>query len=396
MFRSSRHLLALLLFALLPLNGQAVDGASASGLGLADAVQAALQRNRVTDTPVPFSSSTWLAALPSLDASYLRSEEQQGTDETEVGLNLPLKSPYLREQDARLRALGEELSVADVERRRLYYSGLVREAAWSAHIALGRLEQAKKRGALLEQLYGREENLLQARATTRYGLLLLRQELVDAKLQIADHLAEHRHWLHRFRNLTGLTSLPADLEETAPDPDASWRGHPALRLLDIGWQHQQAMIAANSERAAPWNLRLGAKRVEIGSMDETQYGIAVEIPLGALGWADEASRSDWQEAARSYGRERDQLQTTLAQSWKQLQLDAAHLEARQSLLEEAVTISAELKTQAEILREQNELGREIWIARLIADLERQSEAAINQLLIGQNHAMSRQAAGIPL
>jgi hypothetical protein len=394
MLRRLHHPLVLLLTLLLPLQGQA--GATASGLDLGDAVQAALERNPVAEAPAPFSSPNWLAALPSIDASYLGSDEQQGTDETEVGLNLPLKSPYLREQDARLRALGQELAEVEAERRRLYYSGLVREAAWSARIALGRLQQAQKRSALLEQLHHREEALLQARATTRYGLLLLRQELVDSKLQIADQRAEHRHWLHRFRGLTGLASLPADLEELAPDPGASWRGHPALRLVDIGWQHQQAQIAASSERAAPWNLRLGAKRVEIGSMDETQYGIAVEIPLGALDWSDEASLSDWREAARSYGRERDRLQSTLSQSWQRLQLEGKHLAARQMLLEEAVTISTELKAEAEALREQNELGRELWVTRLIADLERQSEAAINRLLIGQNHAMSRQAAGIPL
>ncbi|RLQ22545.1 hypothetical protein DWB85_06035 [Seongchinamella sediminis] len=394
MYRTPCQVLALLLCSLVPLSGQA--STSASELGLTDAVWAALERNSVEATPAPFSSSAWLAALPSLEISYLHSEERLGSDETELGLNLPLKSPYLREQDAILRSLDEKLSAADAEQRRLFFSGLVREAAWSARIAEVRLAQAEQRNQLLQQLHQREEALLEARSTNRYGLLLLRQELVDAQLQIADQRAELRRWLQQFRQLTGLASLPADLEEQAPDPSAAWHGHPMLRLLDIGWQQQQALIAASSERSTPWNLRLGAKKIEVASSDETQYGLAIEIPLGFLDWADEASRSDWREAARNYGRERDQLQTALEQRWQRLQLDAAHLRDRQALLEEAASISGELETQAEALGSQNELGREVWISRLIDSLERQSAAAINRLYIGQNLAMSRQAAGIPL
>ncbi|WP_167854795.1 TolC family protein [Mangrovimicrobium sediminis] len=397
---------ALLLAAVLPLTASlavatalpaAARAATHAGeLGLEDALQAALARNAATPVEAPFTASAWLAALPSIDASYLQSQEDLGTDETEIGINLPLKSPYLREQDARLRELDDTLAQTSQALRALYYSGLVREAAWSARIAAGMREQAERRIALLEDLAAREQALFEARATTRYGLLLMRQELVTARLEAADQRAQEQRWLGRFRALTGMTVLPADLEEADLPGQAGWQSHPELQLLDLRWEQEQAMLAAGSERAAPWQLRLGAKRVETPALDETQYGVSVEIPLGLLNSADEASRSGWREAARSYDRERDQLRANLAQSWQQLQQEAEHLHLRQALLEEAAEVSAEVRAQAQALRDQNELGRELWISRLIADLERQSEVNINRLLIGQNGAMRRQAAGIPL
>jgi hypothetical protein len=385
----------LLLFALLL--AATVDAAtSARRLQLADVLEAALARQPVGAAKVPFQASAWLAALPSIDVSYLGSDARLGTDETELGLNLPVKSPYLHQQDRHLREIAEQLVEAERDRRRLYYSGLIREAMWTARIEQARADLTERRLGMLEQLLQREQALLQARGTSRYNLLLVRQELVDARLALEDQQAEQRQWLERYRALTGLSTLPENLEEAAlPDGNTPVQ-HPVLRLLDLLWEQQQALIAAGSERAAPWNLRLGAKQLDGPGVEETQYGLAVEIPLGISGIGDQASSNDWREAARSHWQQRDEWQLTLQHSRQQLELEHGHLQRRQALLEEAAAVSTELGQQADSLRDLNELGRERWLQRQIDDLDRQAAATINTLLVGQNRAMRLQAAGIPL
>ncbi|MBN7795953.1 TolC family protein [Parahaliea mediterranea] len=370
---------------------------SAAELPLSEVARAALTRGAATATGAPpFSASAWLAALPSLEASYLRSEEPLGTDESELGLNLPLKSPFLRKQDARLRQLAADLAEAEHQRQRLYYSGLVREALWSASIAERRAGQTQRKITLLQELRERTQALFDARGASRYALLLVSQELVDARLEHEDQLALENRWRERYRALTGLGTLPRRIEEAPVTDRQAWQAHPALRLLDLGWEQQQALIAAGGAHGAPWNLRLAAKHLESPAFDDTQYGVSIEVPLGFAGSDTQSSSSEWQAAARAHARERDEMQLTLAQSWRQLQLEARHLQRRQALLDEAAGISGELSVEATALGRLNELGSEIRIKRLIADLDRQSEAAINQLLIGQNRAMSQQAAGIPL
>jgi hypothetical protein len=365
-------------------------------LQLQDALQAAMSRQSKKSEPIGYSASAWLAALPSIDVTLLRSEDSNGTDETEVGLNLPLKSPYLHQQDKRLTALNGRLVETDRQRRQLYYSGLIREAIWSARLARERSDQASKKISLLEQLADREQTLVATRNSTQYGLLLIQQELIDARLTHLDQQAEQQRWLQVFRELTGMAHLPTALTEASLPGNTDWRTHPALQLLDLNWQQQQALIAAASSRATPWNLRIGATEVATPGFDETQYGITVELPLSFSNSIDEASRSTWQEGVRSYDRDREQLITSLAQTWQQLTQEAMYLRERQSLLDQSALVSAKVREQANKLQELNELGREMWINRLIADLDRQSQSEINRLLIGQNNAMRRQAAGISL
>ena len=66
------------------------------------------------------------------------------------------------------------------------------------------------------------------------------------------------------------------------------------------------------------------------------------------------------------------------------------------LLDESARISTELIYESQALVGQNELAGAIWLRRLMDDIDNQSAAAINQLLTGQNLAMTRQAAGVPL
>lgn len=377
-----------------------VQGAtSASELTLPEVTDLALARfsSAATDDGVPpFSSATWLAALPSIAFSYLDSDDRNGTDETELSLTLPFKSPHLRRQDDRLAQLTESIAAAEQELRRLYLSGLLREALWSHRIARARVDQSARKIRLLETLLDRQQQLFAAGTEPRYALLLLQQELVDARLSRAEAQRDAGRWLRRYQSLTGLGVAPASLEEAPPPGTGAPQFHPALRLLDLGWERDRALILAGSRRSAPWQLSAIARELETPGLSETQYGLAVELPLSLFDAEGGAVNSAWREASRRYWRERDELVLALKASRDQLQEEGDYLRRRQSLLQQSTEISERLLRESAALRDLNELGQEVWIRRTLNDLDRQLEAELNRLLLGQQRALSRQAAGLPL
>jgi Outer membrane efflux protein len=375
------------------------QAAQLSQLSLQDSLSAAQQRLPGTterDTQIPYKSSAWLAALPSFSVSYLASDENQGTDETELSLNLPIKSSSAFKRDRELASLTDQIQAAELTRRRLYLSGLIREAIWARRIARTEANYAARKIQLLEGLLERQQSLFDAHSASRYSLLSIEQELTDARIRQQEFTWEAEDWQERYRLITGLGSLPETITEDAGEAALHYEQHPQLQLLELGWRRRSAIIEINSASGTPWNVSLTAKQLDNPQLDENQYGLAVEIPLSVFDLDTEALRTDWQQGARDYWQARDELYLELQRSWDRLQREANYLQRRQQLLDEAVQISSGLTDEARTLAGQNELGQEIWVRRLVADIDNQAVAAINQLRIEQNRAMTRQAAGIPL
>lgn len=377
----------------------AVSGSNLSQLSLTDAVSAAMQRHsgdERIDGSTPYRSSNWLAALPSIGISYLASDENQGSDETELSVSLPIKSGAGRKHDKQLRQLAGNIQDTEAQRRRLFLSGLVRESLWSHRIARTRKQFSEKKITLLEELLERQQALFETRSASRYSLLLIQQEITDARILQQSFDWEAEAWRQRFKTLTGIATIPEDIIEAALEGPPNYSQHPQLRLLDLDWRRQQAVIAAESESSTPWTVALTAKQLDNPQFDENQYGMAVEIPISAINISSESSRAAWQEASRSYRQSRDELQLELKHSWDSLNGEADHLLIQQALMDESARISQQLVTENRSLLGENELAREIWVRRLLDDIDKQANAAINKLLIDQNLAMKRQATGISL
>ena len=377
----------------------AFSASSLSQLSLTDAVSAAEQRqsgNGRIEGSTPYQSSNWLAAIPSIGISYLASDENQGTDETELSVSLPIKSGAGRKYDKQLRQLAVNIQDTEAQRRRLYLSGLVRESLWSHRIAQARKQFSEKKITLLEELLERQQALFEARSASRYSLLLIQQEITDAQILQQSFDWEAEAWRQRFKALTGIATIPEDIIEAALEGQPNYNQHPQLHLLDLRWRRQQAVIAAGSESSTPWTVAFTAKQLDNPQFDENQYGMAVEIPISTINISSESSRADWQEASRSYWQSRDELQLKLKQAWDSLNGEADHLLRQQALLDESARISQQLVIESRSLLDENELAREIWVRRLLNDIDKQADAAINKLQIGQNLAMKRQATGIPL
>jgi hypothetical protein len=373
--------------------------ATANDLGLDDILDVAVLRSQPTgDTAIPFTTSSWLASLPSVSLTYLGSDERDGTDETELSLNLPLKSPGGRERDRELVELAGQLEATDRQRRRLYFSGLLREALWSRRLSVTRERFLARKIDLLKNLESRQRELMAAEATSLYGLLAVRQERLRAQIEQREQHRETMRWQQRYRQLTGLGSAPDDesIAEVPPPGRFDPGQHPDMQMLTLSWERSKRLFAAGAGRNTPWNIALTARQFDNPLFEENQYGVTVEIPLTFLDLVPEASRGEWRQSAQNYWRAHDELQAALDDSWQRLNSEREFLMEKQALLEEAAATGRKLVEQLEQLRTSNEIGAEIWLRRAMEAVDTQAAAAVNEVLIGQNRAMLRQAAGLPL
>lgn len=373
---------------------------SISELSLADAQAAALQRDSAPASSIaapPYRASSWLAGLPSLSLSYLGSDERQGTDETELSVNLPVKSGRRRSADDKLKSLAAELDEAGLNQRELYYSGLIREAVWSYRLADSRRRFAADKRQVLLQMERQQRELFTASAVSEYSLLLLQTELVDVEIAQQGHLQDARQWSQRYGQVTGLGTMPADIGEPAL-AEAGFRAglQPQLRMLELSHRQRRQILQANSPQADDWNLSVTARNLDTDGYDEQQYGLGLEIPLSGLNIARQSDNAEWRAAERDYLQARDQLLNELLGSWELLLNVRETLRNKQRLLEQSEQLITRIAEQLAQLQSSNEIAQEIVLRRRMDAIDTRAAVAINRILIDQNNAMLRQAAGISL
>ena len=238
---------------------------------------------------------------------------------------------------------------------------------------------------------------MQASAASEYALLLIRKELVTATMGRQEHEEEARRWLQQYKHVTGLGSIPASIEEPLLDSNEfALDSHPRMRQLELVWLQTQQLLLAGSDQATPWNLSLHAKNLDTDGYEEEQYGIAVEIPLSFIKMASQSHNSQWRDESRQYGIAKDQLTSDLYKRWQMLSAESGSLRKKQQLLNRSSQLSEQISLQISGLQAENEIGEEIALRRMTEAIDTRAAAARNQILIHQNNAMLRQAAGLSL
>ena len=358
------------------------------------AVDSALARaDAVGEDTLPETGS-WLAGLPSVMVAYYDSSESAGTDEAEVILNLPFKSPARRRLDAGFETLDGGLAGASEAHRRWVYSGLVRERAWANELASLRLEAAEEKRGLLESLSARIQRLAERGAVPVYQGLIVERERLAVELETASLASERAASHAAWAALTGTRQTPSDLSEPGAPPNApDYATHPALLLLDRRNDQQQQLLALDAPENADWNLGLVARDFDGPGFDDRQFGLSLELPLGFTGIQSTGNLSARRAASRDYLLERDRLSLALRSEWEVLSAEAALLQRRQDLLGEAVALTDRIQAQLERLDATNEMESEVLLQRLLDVLDTRAEASLTDALIGQNQARLRQAAG---
>lgn len=389
---------AILTFVLFPLNSGWAQ--SISELSLNDVLAVALERatpDKLDNMAQGYQSSSWLAALPSVGLSYLGSDERYGNDETELRLNLPIKSGGHRRADKQLKQLSGEYDAVSQQGKALYLSGLIREALWSFRVSEVKEASVGEKNQLLNQLEEQYQQLFAASAASEYSLLLIQKELVLAQIEQLDAEQESQRWLRQYRAITGLGSMPADIAEPSyTSGDFILEQHPQLRLLELAWLQKQLVLLAASNQSTPWNVSLSAKNIASEVFQENQYGIGIEIPLSFIDIATQTHNSEWILGSRSHDIARDEARLALHQRWNVLESEAGLLVKKETLLKLSGELSQGITRQSNELRAFNELGEEIILRQMIDAIDAQAAIAVNKALIQQNNAMLRQAAGISL
>lgn len=388
----------IMLVALLPL--QAIWAQSVRELGLNDVLNVALEKENPGlqgGSARDYQSSSWLAALPSISVSYLDSAEKYGTDEAQMSLNLPIKSGTQRRADTELKRLSVEYKSTSKQLTKLYLSGLIREALWSYREAEVRREAAAQKYQLLSQLEQQYKQLLAANIASEFSLLLIQKELVVAEIEQHNHDQQLKRWLQQYEAVTGLGSIPSVITEpSVKSEDYVLSMHPQFKLLELAWLQKQQILMAASNQAMPWNVSLTAKNVDSLEYEEDQYGIEIEIPLTFIKTSTQSHNSEWLVESRNFSIARDELQLGLQRQWQLLSGESVLLRRKHTLLEKSGELSQRITDHTTELEAVNELGEELILRQRIEAIDSKTAMTINKILIEQNNAMRRQAAGISL
>jgi hypothetical protein len=172
--------------------------------------------------------------------------------------------------------------------------------------------------------------------------------------------------------------------------------HPQLQLLELAWMQKQQMLTAASNDSMPWNLSIVAKNIDSLEYEEDQYGLEIEIPLTFIKTSTQSHNSEWVLESRNYSIARDELQLSLQRQWELLSGESVLLQRKKALLEKSGELSQRITDHTSELKALNELGEELILRQRIEAIDSKAAMTINKVLIEQNNAMRRQAAGISL
>ncbi len=386
----------------------AVAPASAATLGetLDSALALEEQGARVTATrelgaAVRRHGSGWVAEDPALRLKGLSDgmTEDTGAYELEAMLDMPLLLPGQR--DAR-RALGTSISnQADALERLLRWemAGRVRDAAWEAELAAGRLRQAAAALESARALGSAVTRRAAAGELARLDQMRAEQETLARAADLTAAQAEYDLAIGTYVHLTGQARLPDPLVEPAPplpEPPAIAEDHPALAgasaALSEARAERERVIA---DRRGHPVLSLGGKRARGDRDSDTIDALQMEVrlPLGLKGQAATAVAG----AERGYTERLTELHLALREAEHALEAALVGREGARAQLQAAEARDA-LTDQAVVLaRRAFELG-EGDLDNLLRAEERAREAKLNLALrrLEQGRALARlnQALGV--
>ncbi|MGE5152415.1 MAG: TolC family protein [Bdellovibrio bacteriovorus] len=377
---------------------------------LADAVTATLrlqqQEERVgalrgEQAAVERQAAGLVAADPALRAKTL-SDALTGDDgayEVEAMVDMPLWMPGQR---AARRSLGQALgSQAGILTRYLRWeaAGRVRESAWAAAIAQGRLRQA---GAALESARALERDI-EKRSTAgelaRVDLLVAKQDTLAREVDLQAAQNDYDKAIHAYIHLTGLPALPEPLLETsAPveDEQALPSDHPVLAsTAGAVAQARAERERTRSERRGNPILSLGAKQARgaRGEPSDTALQLELSIPFGLAS----------QSAPALAGAERALTERVAEQNLTRIEAEHTLHEARLGLLGAADALAVAERRQAltqdalRLVRRAFDLGESDLTALLQAqERARQSSLDLELRRLEQGRAAARlnQALGV--
>lgn len=350
-------------------------------------------------------SSLW-AAPPALEFSYRddRWQTSAGRREAEAGLAWPLWLPGQRKARGAAVDADAELSQAAVQAGRLYFAGLVREAAWglAAQKAEADLVDAQVRS--LQDIADDVHRRVKAGDLAHADTLAAQSEALAAKsAQLAARQrlsASQSQWM----TLTGiaiapdLTSVPISDGAAVSPGEAHFavENHPDARVaaLTVERARKRLDVVAATRRDPPeLLLRIRQDTPGRGESAQNSIGLGLRIPLGT------ASRNQPLQAAALS--ELDVALTTKQRTEERLAADAAMAQAAVHTAEQQLQAerqrSALLRERATLIDRSFKAG-ETPLPELLRALAAATQAdtsfARQQVALGLARARLQQSLGI--
>jgi cobalt-zinc-cadmium efflux system outer membrane protein len=189
-------------------------------------------------------ASSLLAGDP---AVMLRHENDSYTDDNgfrqwEGGLEMPLWLPGQREQRRQVATAtdGEAEGIQRLQHWRV--AGEVRELLWSLRIAAASLALSEQGLSSAEVLENDVAKRFRAGELARTDLILAQKEVLTRKAERVSAASHYDSLLQQYQAWTGLSELPADIQERAVEAPGIADNHP------LGTRTQSAVRTAQAER----------------------------------------------------------------------------------------------------------------------------------------------------
>jgi hypothetical protein len=340
--------------------------------------------------------SNWLTELPTVNLSVLNSTQSEGSDEWELGVNLPFKTPTRKRLDKQLANLSVKVANTVKTEQALLFSGLIRESIWNHQIAAKKLEIEQFKMQWLEK-QRKAANLLSESNGTRLDVLLVEHQINQTKVQLLELKKEVNTRLKQFQNITGVVQVPADFYETVPLMQVDrLQNHPGFRQLQLAVEHSEINFELAGKANTPVNLILSTVATRSPGYDDRQYGVGVAVPFGTTHRKSQQELSSWQQEQASLNQQINQFKQQFESEMIRLQSEHQFLREKQPLLEQQSIQTQQIFQQLEQLRASNEMNQGLYYQHMVNLLSNIYLAELNQLYINQNQSRQQQLAGAPL
>ncbi len=385
-----------LLFSAAPTHAQTLRDAVEKAWGRQPAAQAQTFRAAEFAARVK-AAHAWVPAPPSVGLSERsdRLNRRAGAREVEAALSVPLWLPGQRQREAALAGAEQDLQRDAFDSAKWKLAGEVREAYWQVRQAEAERAAARRRLDDALALAADVERRLKAGDLARTDFNQAKGAAHAARGAANEAEARTARALLTFTTLTGLEQLPTG-DETLAAAAPSLTEHPALRQLDRAALAADARLRlATENRRDNSELTLAYRRERSSNTDP--YGgsvtLGIRIPLSTDARNEPkmaAANAEFIEARTGYARLKDQLQSELLASQREL------LQARSALAlaEERQRLAADNDA---LLGKAFSLGEIDLATRLRTAVERYAaDAETTRSRIEASRAVSRlnQALGV--
>jgi len=381
--------------------------AEAGQLTLSEVVQAGFERSPelgLSDTmrhegqAIRKQASSLLADNPAL---MIRHENDtvgsdDGFRQWEGGLEMPMWLPSQRDRRGKVADLaeGEADAVRNLQHWRM--AGQIRELLWSLYIAES--ERALARQAL-EKVKTLEVDIAKRVAAgelARTDLILSQNETLAREAVRVSADAAYEVLLQNYHLVTGLTNVPAQIDETKAGINTIGDAHPALVAARFASERMRAeRDQVRGEKYANPLLFVGSKseKSESGVSYDTALIVQVNVPLGSRVHAapkTAAAELRLSEAVSELATVRRELKNNLIEATAELRRTAQSVdltERQQQLASEGMRLT----------RRSFELGESDVFMLLQAGvqaLESEHDLRISRLKQGRALSRYNQALGV--